>query len=417
MRIASTLALAVLSLGICLPAVAQPGRGEQERGGATWKRKNEVDKLTQQRLDKTIQFYVDEDFEAADKMLDRLRVRSLNSEERKRYYAWRGYIASALGDLNGARKNLVLATEQTAASHGDLEVYLFQLAQFCMQQSDWESAVDYFTRWFGIAKEPNSGAYYLLALANWQLKDLDAALPPAIEAVEQAEEPQEGWLQLLLAVRLTRKEYAEAIPIYDDLIRSFPKKTYWVQLSTLHGALGNYEDSLVPMQLAYTQDLLDQDSEYRKLAQLLLFLELPIRAVEVMEAGLDNDIIVVDSEFYELLSNSWIMAREYDQAVEPLTRAAELSENGGIYLRLAEVHIQRERWEEATEALTLALDKGDLPAHGQAELLMGISYYSRKLPGKAMKWFGRATNFPDTKAEASTWLKHIEREQKQASEA
>ena len=89
---------------------------------------DEVDKLTQQRLDKTIQFYVDEDFEAADKMLDRLRVRSLNSEERKRYYAWRGYIASALGDLNGARKNLVLATELTAASHSDLEVYLFQLA-------------------------------------------------------------------------------------------------------------------------------------------------------------------------------------------------------------------------------------------------------------------------------------------------
>ena len=111
------------------------------------------------------------------------------------------------------------------------------------------------------------------------------------------------------------------------------------------------------------------------------------------------------------------MSREYDQAVGPLTQAAELSEGGSIYLRLAEVHIQRERWEEASEALAKALEKGDLPNPGQAELLMGISYYSRKLPADAQRWFNKALKFPETKAEATIWRGHIERELQADAEA
>ena len=83
-------------------------------------------------------------------------------------------------------------------------------------------------------------AYYMLALAYWQQKDLEGALAPAKAAVDLTTEPQESWLQLLLAVYLTAKDYDSAIPIYDVLVRRYPKKSYWIQLSTLHGALGNY---------------------------------------------------------------------------------------------------------------------------------------------------------------------------------
>ena len=111
------------------------------------------------------------------------------------------------------------------------------------------------------------------------------------------------------------------------------------------------------------------------------------------------------------------MAREYDDAVQPLTRAAELDESGRIYLRLAEVHIQRERWGEATDALRLAIEKGDLPNPGQAELLMGISFYSQKNPDRAVDWFVRAKRFEATRTEATTWLNHIAREQASNADA
>jgi tetratricopeptide (TPR) repeat protein len=122
-----------------------------------------------------------------------------------------------------------------------------------------------------------------------------------------------------------------------------------------------------------------------------------------------------DSELYELLSNSWIMAREYDEAVDPLVRAAELAQGGRIYQRLAEVHIQQERWQEAAEALELAINKGELPRPGQTTLLMGIVLYSQKKPGEALPWFEKAKAFPDSEDEANIWTRHIEREIKKAN--
>ena len=162
--------------------------------------------------------------------------------------------------------------------------------------------------------------------------------------------------------------------------------------------------------MAYTQGLLTEDSEVRRLAELLLYLELPYRAADVMMTGLDGSLVDEDSEYFELLSNSWIMAREYDKAVSPLVRAAELAEGGRIYQRLAEVHIQRERWQEAAQALGLALEKGKLPNPGQATLLMGIVLYSQEKPVEALVWFDKAKAFAESEKEANVWINHIQRE-------
>ncbi|MDP6979257.1 MAG: tetratricopeptide repeat protein [Myxococcota bacterium] len=401
------IALTVAPLFAPVEAVAQ--QRERKKSGS-WARQNEIDKLTAKRLQKATELLADEEYAEAHAALDRLRIRSLNDLEKNKLYKLRGYIYFNQEKLPEARKYLELALATKSATVDDHELLRFQIGQISMQESNWEAAVENFNKWFEIAGQPNANSYYMLALAYWQLKDFENAVVPARQAVELTSEPQERWMQLLLAIHLTAKNYEKAIHVYDMLVRRYPKKSYWMQLATLHGALGNYNESLIPLQLAHTQGMLTEDAEVRRLAELLLFLELPIRAVDVLRDGLDRNVIEEDSKLYELLSNGLIMAREYDDAVEPLTKAAELDESGRIYLRLAEVHIQRERWDEAAAALQLAIDKGNLPNPGQAELLMGISYYSRKRPDDAVSWFVKAKRFDATEAEATTWLNHIARE-------
>jgi tetratricopeptide (TPR) repeat protein len=183
-----------------------------------------------------------------------------------------------------------------------------------------------------------------------------------------------------------------------------------VQLSTVHAALGNFEKALVPLQLAYTQGLLDRPEEVRRLAELMLFLEQPYRSAQVMDKALRDELIEGDASAYELLSNSWIAAREYDKSVAPLQRAAELSKDGEIYVRLAQVHLQREKWAEAEQALHRALAKGGLQNPGGAQLLMGITFYSQDRPNEALSWFSEANQHEQTRDEAQNWLKYIERE-------
>ena len=382
--------------------------GEQK--SRSWARKHEIDQLTGRRLLKAQEFLVEDKWDEAEAALGKLRLRSLNAAERTKFYTLSGYVAMGRKDLSRARELFELTIAQDFLPLEERADFRFIIARICMEQDNWADAIVNLKRWFLIEEEPNASSYYLLALAYWQAKDTDAALAPALKAVAIANAPQENWLKLLLAIRLTRKEYKETIPLLDQMIRSYPNKTYWIQLSTRHGALGNYPESLIPLQLAYTQGLLTEDPEIRRLAELLLYLELPYRAADVMKFGLESSVVDEDSEYFELLSNSWIMAREYDKAIDPLIRAAELAEGGRIYQRLAEVHIQQERWQEAAEALGLALEKGDLPKPGQATLLMGIVLYSQKKPDQALPWFEKAKAFSDSEQEANTWVKHIKRE-------
>ncbi len=408
-RFLAGLTIALMATPVLAPIDASAQDSGRKKSGS-WTRKNDIDKLTAKRLQKATEHLANEEYAEAHAALDRLRIRSLNDLEKNKLYKLRGYIFFNQEELADARKNLELALATESATKEDHETLRFQIGQISMQESNWQAAVDNFNKWFEIVEDPNANSYYMLALAYWQMKDLEGALVPARKAVELTSEPQERWMQLLLAIHLTAKNYEKAIPVYDMLVRRYPKKDYWTQLSALHRALENHDESLVSLQFAYAQGFLTEDSEIRELAQLMLFRELPIRAVEVLRESLDNELVDEDSDFYELLSNSLIMAKEFDEAVAPLTRAAELDDSGRIYLRLAEVHIQRERWEEAAESLQLAIEKGNLPNPGQAELLMGISYYSQKRPDDAVGWFVKAKRFDATKAEATTWLNHIARQ-------
>lgn len=356
-----------------------------------------------------------EDFAAARDALSNLRLPALNPLERATTYQAYAYAMYGDGNLPRAVDYLEKAIAENALEPSKSLNIRFQIAQLHLAQQQWQQVVESLGIWFSLSDKPNPASYYLLALAHFQMKDHEAALEPAKKSVEISNEPQESWLQLLLALRLIRKEYTEAIPVIENLVRRYPKKDYWIQLSTVHGALGSFKEALVPLQLAYEQGLLTENDELRRLGQLLLYLELPYRAAHVLTRGLEKELIESDSDVYEMLSNAWIAAREFENAVPPLQKAAELSDNGDTFVRLAQVQIQREKWAPAIEALRRALEKGNLENPGEAHLLVGIARYSREQPRQAIPAFRRALKYDETREEADNWLAHIEREL-QASE-
>ncbi len=370
----------------------------------------EIDVRTGARLIEARELLMAEQYDEAEAALGKLRMRTMNPLEKAQTYRIHAFIAYGREDMDAARDYLEKTLAEDVLEPQDAADVRFQIAQLWLQEENWAEAAKNLEIWFDIVDTPNSAAYYILALTYYQLEDLDKAVVPAQQAVELADVPRESWLQLLLALRLTRKEFEESVPILEELVTRYPKKAYWLNLSTVYGALGNYEEALVPLQLAYTQDLLDQDGELRRLAQLLLFLDLPYRAALVMEKGLANEAVKNDVAAWEMLSNSWIAAREYEKSVEPLERAANLAEGGDLYVRLAQVHLQREKWAEAAVALRQALDKGKLQNPGDAQLLMGIAFYSQKQPKQAKTWFGRARKHDATRDEAEVWIKYIDRE-------
>src|SRR5262249_15830577 len=149
---------------------------------------------------------------------------------------------------------------------------------------------------------------------------------------------------------------------------------------------------------------------------LMLARDLPYPAAQLLEEGLAKKQLKEDAGSFELLSTAWIQARDFDRALEPLRKAAELSPDGKLSIRLAQLHLQREDWKEAEAALRRGLDKGGLANPADAQILMGIVIFSSGRPDESMGWFVRAREHPETQEEAKAWIQHIE-QQKAAQQA
>jgi Tfp pilus assembly protein PilF len=421
---------AVLALALCLPAgvaLAQGYGGAPAAGDAAgkepgqkepakrwgkkekkkWGKTQTVRERTGKRLNAAMEHYQAERYAEAEAELARIRLRGLNDFERARYHQISAIIAAAKREPQKAREHLEQALASGALEPQDQAEVRYQIAQLYLGESKWAEAVQSLQKWFAIAENKPPAGYYLLALAYYQMEDLAAALGPAQQAVELGNPPQEGWLQLLLAIRLTRQEYKEAEPVMLQLVQRYPKKLYWVQMSTLYGAQGDYEKALVFLELANRQGMLTEDEEVRRLAQLMLARDLPHPAALLLERAFEEKRVEEDSNSFELLSTAWIQARDFDQALEPLKRAAELSSDGKLFVRLAQLRLQREEWQEARNAVQRALEKGGLASPGDAQILMGIAFFSEKQPEQALAWFARARGYGETREEADIWIEHI----------
>jgi tetratricopeptide (TPR) repeat protein len=415
----------VLALGVLAPAGSWAQEERPKKRDREEKKKAEErekaghqytisDQRTGKRLLEAQELLQNDQHAQARAVLGEFNQEKLNPYERAVVNQMIGYAWANEGNYEESAAALKLALAENALPPGQQLSTRYNLAQLYLMLEQFEQAVEQFESWFKDTEAPTATAYYALASAYYQAGREDEAVAPAEQAVALSEEPKEPWLQLLVALYLDRKRYAEALPLVERLVTSFPKKTYWIQLAAVYFALEEDQKSFAVQQLAYSQGLLTNDRELRRLAQMYLFNDLPYRAASVLEKGLEEGQIEKDQDAWQILGNSWLAAREYERALVPLENAASLSEDGELWLRLAQVHVQREEWDEAVDAVEKALAKGldkggpNTPCHGY--LLIGIARYNQNRLGPAQSAIGRALSCEKTTEMASRWLQFLERE-------
>lgn len=404
----ATAAFAVGSIGWIETASAQRGsrtedKKEESSSGPT------IDQATGKILNEAIELLNTENYPGAKAKLGELRMDRLSPYERSKVEQILFSIEYAGENYNQARQHLLNAIDAGGLNAQEVEQARYQHAQLFMTEEKWKEGAAALEEWFKTATTPNSAAYYLLAVAYYQMEDFTRALSPAQKAVELADKPQEGWVSLLLALYLQKEQYREAIPLLERLVALVPdKKTYWMQLSSVYGQMEDYPKALAIMQLAYNAGLVTEDSEIRRLADLLMFNDVPYRGATVLEKAIQDKTVTIDDKLYEKLANNWIAAGEFDKSIEPLQRAAELSATGDMYVRLGEVNVQREDWDGAIGALRRGMDKGKLKDAGSAQLLMGVSLFNQKKLGEAREWFARARSTDKYRQMASSYIQLID---------
>jgi tetratricopeptide (TPR) repeat protein len=412
----SKLIVAVLTgtmlLGVAGGAFAQLQEKKKE------KKTKETVAMSQQVYEKLteIQELVEaKDYASAQVLIDEVKGRkSLSDYERAQIWnlsAYSFYLQERYADAIRAYDQVLAQPELPEAL---LMSTLKTKAQLQFTQEDYEGALTTIRLLMASIEEPSADVLMLEGQALFQLLRYDEALKPIKMAVDmyrsQGQTPKENWLLLLRVIYFEQKDYESMIDVVKELVRYYPKDTYILTLAGIYSELGDTKKQLALTEVLYEKQLLTSSSHITNLANLYLLHGLPYKAAVVLEKEMGEEIVDSNERNLRLLSQAWYQAREDEKAIPPLERAAKLSDDGSLYVRLAQAHINLENWKEAAEAVQKGIRLGGLKRSDTANIMLGMALFNQKRLEQARRAFEAASRDDRSKRAATQWIAYVDSE-------
>ena len=194
------------------------------------------------------------------------------------------------------------------------------------------------------------------------------------------------------------------------LLKYYPKKQYWVQLSHMYGEQKKESEQLSAMDTAYVQGMLDKGTEQVTMAYLYLNADLPYKAAKVMDKGLKDKSIDGKSKNWEIAGSAWRQAQEVEKSIPAMETAASKSDTGELYARLGSIYLDGDQFKKAITAINKGLSKGGVKRPDNARLVLGMAYFNTKQYDKAREAFKAAGRDERSAKYADQWIKYMESE-------
>ncbi|MFT6407589.1 MAG: tetratricopeptide (TPR) repeat protein [Arenicella sp.] len=366
-------------------------------------------------------FEIEDNTEVA-RLLDKMsKEEDLNNIEKAYIANYRGNICFASDRLDCALrefKNVTATREGLPDSFYDQMLYV--IAQVLFSQEKYREALGYAQTWFKTQENPSADAFMLVGQAHYMLKEYDKSLPNVQKGIAKYIElgavPKEGWLNLLSSIYRQKNDYKKMLPVVKQLVLHYPKKTYLLTMAGIFNELDDQPRMTAMYQAMYDRGLLANESELVTLASLEMSQENPFHASEIMKKGFASGVVKKNLKNYRLYSQALYAAREYDAALDPLSKAAKLSKDGKLYNQLGQSFVALNRWREAEASLNSAINKGGLTNAGQTLISKGLTQFEQKKFKAAEITFVRAQKYEKVSKTASNWIKYVKAEVRRLKE-
>lgn len=331
----------------------------------------------------------------------------LNPHEQALMWQTYGYIYASQEKFSKAIASFVKCLDLKALPKGAALDTQYNLGQLYMANHQFKQAVKVLGEWIGKVDNPAPSANFLFSMALTQVKKWKQALYYAKRTVNATKHPKEAWLQLLLSIQFELKNNREVAAVLQRLIKHYPKKAYWLQLSAVYANMKDDKRALALLEICDMQGYLDTHGQQMNMYSLLMQVGVPYKAAQVLEKGMRKGLIKRTKQTLTMLGDAWLRAREFKRAVGPLSEAAKLSPDGNLWVRVAQIHMQIEDWPNAARELQNAIARGKLTNPGNTQLLLGIARFRMGSYKKAKLALQKAGEYDNSKRAAANWLKAV----------
>jgi tetratricopeptide (TPR) repeat protein len=377
------------------------------------------------KLDKVRELSDAKDYEGATSALESLSKMKRNSYETAMTWNMYAYMYFNKEDYGSAAEAYEKIISGKRVPESLMQTTLYSLAKLYLIQQKYTLALESLNHWFDVVEKPNAQSHILRAQVYYQLENYKKALPDVKQAISitvaQGKKPRENWLLMERAVYFQNKDYVSMERCLKDLIAYYPKSAsapqYWVQLSAIYNELGKSELELSTLETAYEQGLLKKEAQLVNLAQAMLGKEIPYKSAQIMLMGMKNEYIEENAKNLSLLGDALMLAKEYEQAISVMAKAADLSDSAKDYYKLAQIHTERQEWNEALMNVDKGIEKNDpdskqaIKVH-EARILKGLVLFNMKDLLLAKAEFELASESIETEKIADQWLTYIASEEK-----
>ena len=177
MRLVAKLAMLLLLTVVVVPSYA--AKKEEEKKPPA----NSIDAATGKILTEAIEALNAENYSAASAAIGKIKLDGLSPYERSRVEQILATIDHSQDKYASARTHLQAAITAGGLNDEEVSQTKYQIAQLFLAEEKWKEGAAALEDWFATAANPNSAAYYLLAVAYYQQELFDRAIAPAQKAV------------------------------------------------------------------------------------------------------------------------------------------------------------------------------------------------------------------------------------------
>ncbi len=174
--------------------------------------------------------------------------------------------------------------------------------------------------------------------------------------------------------------------------------------------IGEDKNLIAAYEAAYTQGMLEKESEFVTMAQLYMQREVPYKAAVLLDEHMKAGTIKKDERNYRLLSQAWQLSQEDEKAIPALTQAARLSDDGELDIRLGNAYLNLGKYDDCVKAVRTGIRKGELKNPDNAQISLGMCLYNLRRYNDARKEFRKSAKVVKSRRLSNQWLRVIEAE-------
>jgi tetratricopeptide (TPR) repeat protein len=318
-----------------------------------------------------------------------------------------GFSAAQADDNNQrAVAYLKQAIDANALSNNDHLPLILELAKMYNNDDKFDDAIATAQRFLDESKSNDPVAHSIIGNAYYQQEKY----AQAIDALKQAIGP-DGTVAgnigtMLVKSYIAAERLPEAIAMVDAMAAKAPdEKAAQLSLANLYAEAGQPEKAIAVFQRLRAAGKLTESRDYEQGIAILAKLKGHSADTQAfIKDGLDKGILKPSHQLYGLLGQTFYNADDMPAAIDAWTKGAPMAPNGEMFLNLAIVQNQADRYADAKASAQQALAKG-VKSPGKAWMVIAESEQGLDNTAGIAAAYREAAKDPATRNSAQQMLK------------